>query len=155
MAKKKQRGLRKTREGVVISDRMDKTVVVLVERLMAHPLYGRVIRRRRKYMAHDENNECRVGDVVRIIECRPLSKRKSWRVLEVLRRESATISPAEALEESVEVTEEIEEIEEEIEQTAQQQASHESGPGDDSSAAEPAAESADEQSSEDQSDQEQ
>ena len=118
MAQKRQRGLRKTREGIVVSDKMDKTVVVLVERLVAHPLYGRVVRRRRKYMAHDENNECRVGDIVRIIECRPLSKHKSWRVVEILQRASTTISPAEALEESVEVTEEIEEIEEQIEEEA-------------------------------------
>ncbi len=116
MAKKRKRGLRKTRTGIVVSDKMDKTVVVLVERLVAHPLYGRVMRRRRKYMAHDEKNDCRVGDIVRIVECRPLSKHKSWRVVEVLRRGTTTISPAEALEESVEVTEEIEEIEERMEE---------------------------------------
>ncbi|MBC7288384.1 MAG: 30S ribosomal protein S17 [Armatimonadetes bacterium] len=109
MSGKRQRGLRKTREGVVISDKMDKTVVVLVERLVSHPLYRRVMRRRRKYMAHDETNQCRIGDLVRIVECRPLSKHKSWRVVEIIRRGEAT-SPAEVLGESVEVTDEVQEI---------------------------------------------
>lgn len=104
------RGLRKTREGVVVSDRMDKTVVVLVERLVRHPLYGRVMRRRKKYAAHDENNECRVGDLVRIVECRPLSRTKSWRVVEVLRRAEAADVAAEAVKPGVEVTKEVEEI---------------------------------------------
>ncbi len=75
-----------TREGIVVSDRMDKTVVVLVERTTRHPLYGKVLRRGTRYKAHDERNECRVGDVVRIMECRPLSKEKSWRVVEIVRR---------------------------------------------------------------------
>jgi len=75
-----------TREGVVVSDKMDKTVVVAAERLTRHPLYGRVMRRTRKFKAHDENNECRAGDRVRIRHCRPLSKEKSWRVVEILGR---------------------------------------------------------------------
>lgn len=75
-----------TREGIVVSDKMDKTVVVQVERTTRHPLYGKVLRRSTRYKAHDERNECRVGDVVRIMECRPLSKEKSWRVVEIVRR---------------------------------------------------------------------
>ena len=66
--------------GRVVSDKMDKTVTVLVERKVKHPLYGKIIRRSKKYHAHDENNECREGDVVTIEECRPLSKTKAWRV---------------------------------------------------------------------------
>jgi small subunit ribosomal protein S17 len=76
----------KTKEGVVVSDKMDKTVVVAIERLVRHPLYRRVIRRTRKFKAHDEQNECRVGDRVRILECRPLSKEKCWRVYEIVTR---------------------------------------------------------------------
>ena len=75
-----------TREGLVVSDKMDKTVVVEVERTTRHPLYGKVLRRSTKFRAHDERNECRSGDHVRIMECRPLSKTKSWRVVDVLRR---------------------------------------------------------------------
>ncbi|NSW57500.1 MAG: 30S ribosomal protein S17 [Armatimonadetes bacterium] len=75
-----------TREGVVVSDKMDKTVVVAVERLTRHPLYGRVLRRTRKFKAHDERNECHTGDRVRIQHCRPLSKDKSWRVIEIVER---------------------------------------------------------------------
>ena len=75
-----ERGRRKTRVGVVVSDRMDKTVVVLVERRYAHPLYGKQVTRSKKYHAHDENNEFQVGDRVRITETRPLSKLKRWRV---------------------------------------------------------------------------
>ncbi len=74
------------REGFVVSDKMDKTVVVEVERTTRHPLYRKVLRRSTKFKAHDEDNECRTGDQVRIMECRPLSKDKSWRVVEVLRR---------------------------------------------------------------------
>lgn len=81
-----QRGRRKVREGVVTSDRMDKTVVVAVQRLVRHPLYRRVIRRTSRYAAHDEGNECRVGDRVRIIECRPLSRTKRWRVAAILEK---------------------------------------------------------------------
>ena len=75
-----ERGRRKTRVGTVVSDRMDKTVVVKVERRYAHPLYGKQVTRSKKYHAHDENNEYQVGDKVRITETRPLSKLKRWRV---------------------------------------------------------------------------
>ncbi len=74
------------RIGTVVSNKMDKTVTVRVERVMQHPLYRKVVRRSKKYMVHDENNECRVGDVVKIMETRPLSKRKRWRVVEILER---------------------------------------------------------------------
>jgi small subunit ribosomal protein S17 len=72
--------------GVVVSDKMDKTVVVRVDRRYRHPLYKKVVRSSKKYMAHDENNECRIGDVVRIEESRPLSRRKRWVVDEILER---------------------------------------------------------------------
>lgn len=75
-----ERGRRKTRVGTVVSDKMDKTVVVMVERRYAHPLYGKRVTRSKKYHAHDENNEYHVGDTVRITETRPLSKLKRWRV---------------------------------------------------------------------------
>lgn len=68
-------------QGVVVSDKSDKTVVVLVERRVMHPLYKKFIRRTKKYMAHDEANAAKIGDVVRICECRPLSKRKCWEVM--------------------------------------------------------------------------
>jgi small subunit ribosomal protein S17 len=74
----------KTRVGRVVSDRMDKTVVVAVETSRHHPLYKKAIRRVAKYKAHDKNNECGVGDVVRIMETRPLSKEKRWRVVEII-----------------------------------------------------------------------
>jgi small subunit ribosomal protein S17 len=80
------RGSRKTRVGTVVSDKMHKTVVVVVERRLAHPLYGKQVTRSKKYHAHDENNEYHVGDVVRIVETRPLSKLKRWRVAEVIER---------------------------------------------------------------------
>jgi small subunit ribosomal protein S17 len=80
------RNARKVRIGVVTSDKADKTVTVSVERRMAHPLYGKQVRRTTKYHAHDENNEYRVGDTVRITETRPLSKTKRWRVLELIER---------------------------------------------------------------------
>jgi small subunit ribosomal protein S17 len=80
------RGQRKVRQGTVVSDRMDKTVVVAVERRTAHPLYGKMITRTTKYHAHDEENDVRAGDKVRIVETRPLSRTKRWRVLEVLER---------------------------------------------------------------------
>jgi len=79
-------GSRKTRRGQVVSDAMDKTVVVSVERRVAHPLYGKRVNRRKKYHAHDEGNEYRTGDVVVIEETRPLSKTKRWRVLELVER---------------------------------------------------------------------
>ncbi len=77
---------RKIRTGVVVSDQNDKTVTVLVERQFAHPLYTKQVKKTKKYRAHDENNEYRTGDVVRITETRPLSKTKRWRVLELLER---------------------------------------------------------------------
>ena len=77
---------RKARTGVVVSDKADKTVTVQVERRLAHPLYGKGVKRSKKYHAHDENNEYQVGDVVRIQETRPLSKTKRWRVLELIER---------------------------------------------------------------------
>jgi small subunit ribosomal protein S17 len=82
----KERGLRKVRVGRVVSDRMDKTVVIAVERLIQHPLYKKYIRRTLKLYAHDKNNECKIGDVVRVVEMRPLSKLKRWRVAEILER---------------------------------------------------------------------
>ncbi|MCG0238197.1 MAG: 30S ribosomal protein S17 [Firmicutes bacterium] len=81
-----ERGQRKTRVGVVVSDKNDKTVVVAVETLVEHPLYKKRIKRTKKFHAHDANNECRVGDRVRIMETRPLSKLKRWRVVEILER---------------------------------------------------------------------
>ncbi len=81
-----ERGKRKELIGTVVSDKMDKTVVVAVETVRAHPLYGKRMKRTRKFKAHDEANECRVGDRVRIMETRPLSKEKRWRVLEIVER---------------------------------------------------------------------
>ena len=81
-----ERGRRKTRIGTVVSDKMNKTVVVVVERRYAHPLYGKQVTRTKKYHAHDENNEYRPGDIVRIVETRPLSKLKRWRVVEAIER---------------------------------------------------------------------
>ena len=81
-----ERNTRKVRTGVVVSDKMDKTVVVAVERLMRHPLYGKAIKRTKKFKAHDENNECRVGDTVKIMETRPLSHDKRWRVVEIVKK---------------------------------------------------------------------
>lgn len=79
-----ERGQRKTRQGIVVSNAMDKSIVVRVNRTMKHPIYKKVIRRRKNYMAHDPENTCQVGDVVRIMECRPLSKNKRWRLLDVV-----------------------------------------------------------------------
>ncbi|MEA1997090.1 MAG: 30S ribosomal protein S17 [Gemmatimonadota bacterium] len=79
-----ERKFRKTRVGVVMSDKMDKTIVVRVDRQIKHPIYGKAIRRSKKYKAHDEKNECRQGSMVRIMETKPLSKDKRWRVVEVL-----------------------------------------------------------------------
>ncbi len=80
------RGFRKTREGTVVSDKMDKTVVVVVEERVKHPLYGKVMRRTNKLKAHDENNTCGVGDRVLLMETRPLSATKRWRVVEILEK---------------------------------------------------------------------
>ncbi|HEY8363221.1 MAG TPA: 30S ribosomal protein S17 [Tissierellaceae bacterium] len=81
-----KRGNRKVRIGTVVSDKMDKTVVVAVERMVAHPLYKKQMKRTTKFKAHDENNECRVGDIVKIMETRPLSKEKRWRVVEIIEK---------------------------------------------------------------------
>ena len=81
-----QRSRRKVREGLVVSDKMDKTVVVMVEDRVKHPLYGKVMRRNTKLKAHDENNSCGIGDRVQIMETRPLSATKRWRVVEILER---------------------------------------------------------------------
>jgi small subunit ribosomal protein S17 len=80
------RGQRKSRVGTVASDRSDKTVTVVVERRVAHPFYKKQVSRTKKYHAHDEGNEYRAGDVVRIVEARPLSKTKRWRVVELIER---------------------------------------------------------------------
>lgn len=81
-----ERNLRKTRVGLVTSDKMDKTVVVSVVNNVKHPLYGKVIKRTYKLKAHDENNDCRIGDKVKVMETRPLSKDKRWRLVEVIER---------------------------------------------------------------------
>ena len=83
------RGLSKQRTGVVVSDRMDKTAVVSVERTVMEPRYKKILRRRTKVKAHDEGNQCHVGDRVLIVECRPLSRDKRWRVSKVLERAQA------------------------------------------------------------------
>ena len=81
-----ERGFRKVRTGRVVSDVMDKTVVVQITDLKIHPLYKKVVRRRARFKAHDEVNQCRIGDLVRIMETRPLSKDKRWRVVEVVEK---------------------------------------------------------------------
>ena len=87
---------RKTRTGRVLSNRMDKTVVVAVETVKHHPLYKKTIKRAVKYKAHDEKNECGEGDIVRIIETRPLSKEKRWRVAEIItKKEAVEVKPGE------------------------------------------------------------
>ena len=80
------RGRRKVRVGKVVSDKMDKTVVVMIERLVKHPVYGRYVRRRNKFKVHDEANAYKVGDVIRFMETRPLSKDKRWRFVEFVER---------------------------------------------------------------------
>ena len=84
--KEQARGRRKVRSGLVVSDKMDKTIVVAIETLMRHPLYGKIIRRTTKFKAHDEMNECGLGDRVEIMECRPLSRQKRWRVTRILEK---------------------------------------------------------------------
>ena len=81
-----ERNLRKTRTGKVVSDKMDKTIVVAVEDHVKHPLYKKIVKRTYKLKAHDENNECRVGDTVKVMETRPLSKDKRWRLVEIMER---------------------------------------------------------------------
>ena len=77
---------RKVRVGTVVSDKMDKTIVVKVETRKPHPLYGKIMRKSRKYVAHDEENQCGMGDLVRIMETRPLSKSKRWRLMEIVEK---------------------------------------------------------------------
>ncbi len=81
-----ERNNRKVREGVVVSDKMDKSIVVLVERKMKHPIYGKFLKRSTKFMAHDEKNDSHIGDRVKIMETRPLSKNKCWRLVEIIER---------------------------------------------------------------------
>ena len=81
-----ERNLRKTRVGIVSSDKMDKTIVVSIKDSVKHPLYKKVIKRTVKFKAHDENNECGIGDTVRVMETRPLSKDKRWRVVEIVEK---------------------------------------------------------------------
>jgi len=81
-----ERNRRKVRVGKVVSDRMEKTIVVSIERLVKHPTYGRYVRKRTKFKVHDEKNECHIGDVVRFMETRPLSKDKRWRFVGIVER---------------------------------------------------------------------
>ncbi|TXB61940.1 30S ribosomal protein S17 [Phaeodactylibacter luteus] len=81
-----ERNLRKTRVGLVTSNKMDKTISVSVERRLQHPIYGKFVKKSKKFVAHDENNDCNEGDLVRIMETRPLSKRKRWRLVEIIER---------------------------------------------------------------------
>ena len=83
------RGYRKTRTGVVVSDKMDKTIVVAIQTKVRHPLYGKMVNRTRKFKAHDENNECGIGDTVKIMETRPISKDKHWRFVEIVEKAKA------------------------------------------------------------------
>ena len=81
-----ERGLRKTRIGVVVSDKMEKTITVEIRTRVKHPLYGKIVNRTKKFKAHDENNEAGIGDTVRIMETRPLSKDKRWRLVEIVEK---------------------------------------------------------------------
>jgi small subunit ribosomal protein S17 len=81
-----ERNLRKERIGVVTSDKMDKSIVIAVERKEKHPIYGKFVKKTSKFVAHDEKNDCGIGDTVRIMETRPLSKRKNWRLVEILEK---------------------------------------------------------------------
>ena len=81
-----ERNLRKERIGVVVSDKMDKSITVNIERRVKHPMYGKFVKTSKKLIAHDENNDCNIGDTVSIMETRPLSKRKRWRLVEILER---------------------------------------------------------------------
>ena len=81
-----KRNLRKTRTGVVVSDKMDKTIVVAIKERVKHALYGKIVNRTKKFKVHDENNQCGVGDKVRVMETRPLSKDKHWRVIEIVEK---------------------------------------------------------------------
>ena len=81
-----ERNLRKTRVGVVVSDKMDKTIVVAVRNNVKHPIYNKIVKKTYKLKAHDENNECQMGDTVKVMETRPLSKDKRWRLVEIMER---------------------------------------------------------------------
>jgi small subunit ribosomal protein S17 len=81
-----ERNLRKMRTGKVVSDKMDKTIVVAVQDNVRHPLYSKIVKKTYKLKAHDENNECKIGDTVRVMETRPLSKDKRWRLVEIVER---------------------------------------------------------------------
>ena len=81
-----ERNLRKTRTGKVVSDKMDKTIVVAIEDHVKHPLYGKIVKKTVKLKAHDENNECGAGDTVKVMETRPLSKDKRWRLVEIIEK---------------------------------------------------------------------
>ena len=81
-----ERNLRKTRTGKVVSNKMDKTIVVAVEDHVKHPLYNKIVKKTYKLKAHDENNECQIGDIVKVMETRPLSKEKRWRLVELISR---------------------------------------------------------------------
>jgi small subunit ribosomal protein S17 len=81
-----QRGLRKTRVGIVVSDKMDKTITIAIERKVPHPIYKKYFKKTTKLMAHDEKSECRVGDKVKVMETRPLSKNKRWRMVEIVEK---------------------------------------------------------------------
>ena len=81
-----ERNMRKTKSGRVVSDKMDKTIVVAVEDSVKHPLYGKIVKRTLKVKAHDENNECKIGDYVEIMETRPLSKDKRWRLVKIIEK---------------------------------------------------------------------
>ena len=81
-----ERNLRKTRTGKVVSDKMDKTIVVAVQDNVKHPLYNKIVKRTYKLKAHDENNECGIGDTVKVMETRPLSRDKSWRLVEIIEK---------------------------------------------------------------------
>ena len=81
-----ERNLRKTRTGKVLSNKMDKTIVVAVENHVKHPLYGKIVKKTYKLKAHDENNECQIGDIVKVMETRPISKDKRWRLVEIVEK---------------------------------------------------------------------
>lgn len=81
-----KRNFRKERVGVVVSNKMQKSIVVEVERKMKHPMYGKFVKRSKKFIVHDEENTCNIGDTVRIMETRPMSKRKNWRLVEIVER---------------------------------------------------------------------
>jgi small subunit ribosomal protein S17 len=86
MATETSRNMRKQRIGIVTSNKMEKSMVIAVERRVKHPVYGKFIKKTKKFMAHDEQNQCNIGDIVRIMETRPLSKNKCWRLVDIIER---------------------------------------------------------------------